>query len=145
MNRIRKVGLMAFLKGSANPKDHMPGCANYDHHYGGCLFDENCKVERGQPCRYFEKAVLPTANDIGQGISITSQYEARVHCSAGRFQSTITNERRCPDCGNPLTPRQRYCDRCSRNHRRSAARLRAANFRKSKRNALTEKSIEQMP
>ena len=59
------VGLIAFLKGNSDPKVGMPGCANYDHHYGGCLFADTCSVEEGKRCDYFERVVLPTAADVG--------------------------------------------------------------------------------
>jgi hypothetical protein len=144
LNRIRKVGLLTFLKGSSNPSDHMPGCANYDQHYGGCLFSETCKVEYGHPCRHFEKAVLPTSNGIGQGISITSQYEARVHCTAGRFSAASREDRRCPDCGNPLLPRRRYCEKCRGRRKRIATRNRAKVFRVSQRNKLTVKETDEI-
>lgn len=33
-------------------------CANYDHYYGGCLFGDECLVEQGKRCEYFERVVL---------------------------------------------------------------------------------------
>ncbi|MBL7186842.1 MAG: hypothetical protein ISS70_11005 [Phycisphaerae bacterium] len=35
--RKQSVGLIAFLKGVADPKAEMPGCANFDRHSDGCL------------------------------------------------------------------------------------------------------------
>ena len=71
----RQVSLRVFLRGTSNPKEQMPGCANYDHDHGGCLFADACQVEQGQRCGYFERAVLPTAADTGQKEHIYSLYE----------------------------------------------------------------------
>ena len=112
MKRQRSVGLIAFLKGSTDPAAGMPGCANYDHHYGGCLFGDTCKVQEGQRCGYFERAVLPMAETIGLNEAIYSQYEQQVGI-AGIGVLKRGQVRRCPDCGNEVGPRQRYCENCS--------------------------------
>ena len=127
----KKVGLIAFLKGTSNPEDGMPGCANYDHYYGGCLLWETCKVERGQRCGYFEKAVLPTAADIGLSERMYSLYEKQCSVS-GPLERSQT--RICPDCGTGLKPRQRYCDNCAKKHRRESYR-KARDNKRSKRNS----------
>ncbi|MGD2095524.1 MAG: hypothetical protein PVH77_11005 [Phycisphaerales bacterium] len=44
----------------ANLKAKLPDCANYDHHYGGCLFRDECLVQQGERCAYFEKVILET-------------------------------------------------------------------------------------
>lgn len=36
----------------------MHECANYDHYYGGCLFGDECLVQQGKRCEYFERVVL---------------------------------------------------------------------------------------
>jgi hypothetical protein len=122
----RTVGLITFLKGNTDPKARMPGCANYDHHYGGCFFrtvegipsndlleqEKNncpCSVQEGRPCHYFEEAVLPTAADIGQQEHIYSLYESHVGKMTGLQTAKI---RSCPDCGGELKPRRRLCDEC---------------------------------
>ena len=119
--RRRTVGLIAFLKGNTDPAVGMPGCANYDHHYGGCLFGDACFVEQGKRCEYFEKAVLPTAADIGLKELVYSLYERQVGI-AGIGQFDGGNIRRCPDCGAELRRRQRYCDDCKRKRRRKSYR-----------------------
>jgi hypothetical protein len=43
--------------GDTDPKSRNPGCANFDHHYGGCLFRDECLVQQGQRCRYFERVI----------------------------------------------------------------------------------------
>ena len=133
----RSVGLIAFLKGSTDPADGMPGCANYDHHHGGCLFGETCKVEDGQRCGYFERAVLPTAADVGLNDTAYRQYEAQVGMAGGGVLKR-SQIRRCPDCGDEVGPRQRYCEKCSKRRRRESYR-RARGKRRSMRN--TENAI----
>lgn len=44
-------------------KTRNPGCANFDYHYDCCLFREECLVQKGKRCEYFERAVLPTITD----------------------------------------------------------------------------------
>jgi hypothetical protein len=56
----------------------MPGCANYDYHYGGCLFADTCLIEQGKRCEYFEKKVLPTAADIGLREQVYALYRKQV-------------------------------------------------------------------
>lgn len=125
--RNRAIGLIAFLKGSTDPKVGMPGCANYDHHYSGCLYG-GCLVEAGQRCGYFEKAVLPIAGEIGQQ-KIYAAYESLT----GADPLARSQARLCPDCGASLKPRQRYCDNCSKKHRRNSYR-KARKNKRSKRN-----------
>jgi len=147
-NKIKRVGLIGFLKGSSDPKDRMPGCANYDHYYGGCLFENfkgNCAVEIGKRCGWFERAVLPTAVEIGQSLEITSQYEERTRSVVNRHKSSTESDRTCPDCGAPLPPRRRFCDKCKRRKVSNANRERQRVFRLSQRNALTPKGAHEMP
>ena len=121
MTKRRTVGLIAFLKGSADPKAEMPGCANFDHHSDGCLCGDVCLVQTGQRCLHFEESVLPTAGDIGLRESVHSQY--RKHVSLGENGELGTGPvRRCPDCGSELRPRQRYCPNCSKRRRRQSYR-----------------------
>lgn len=124
------LGLMAFLKGSSNPKDQIPGCANYDRNLGGCVSGEGCKVEQGQRCDYFEKAVLPTAGTIGQADRIYSLYQDRVGIEETLLPN-VSKSRPCPGCGVGLRPRQRYCDICSKKRRRETYRRRRKAIRKS--------------
>jgi hypothetical protein len=117
--RRRTIGLIAFLTGKTDPAAGVPGCANYDHHYGGCLFGEKCKVEKGQRCAYFEKAVLPTAAQIGLKKHIYSRYANQVGIDV-EIEALETEIKRCPDCGAELKPRQKYCDTCSKRRRRES-------------------------
>ena len=106
-------GLIAFLKGSPNPLRHMPGCANYDHYYGGCLTESVCKVEQSQRCAYFERAVLPTGD-----AEIYEKYEQ--HCG---MEGPLPRPqvRRC-ECGQILGSRQRLCEKCKDRNRKESYR-----------------------
>ena len=130
MIKQRTVGFIAFLKGSSKPSEQMPGCANYDHHYCGCLFGETCRVEQGQRCGCVEKTILPTAVDIGAGERMHFLYEKQCGLSVTLARGQM---RICPDCGTELKPRQRYCDDCSKKHRRNSYR-KARENKRSKRN-----------
>ena len=117
MAKRKTVGLIAFLKGSSNPADQMPGCANFDY----CLLDNTCKVQQGKRCSYFERAVLPTALDIGLKEHIYSLYGNHVGIESYQ-QFDKSNIRRCTDCEAELKPRQRYCDECKKRRRRKSYR-----------------------
>ena len=117
----KSIGLIAFLKGNSNPKENIPGCANYDHHNNGCLLEEVCLIQEGKRCEHFEKVVLPTAVDIGMRESIYSQYAKAVGIEIDP-QISNSNYRRCPDCGTELRPRQRYCNTCKMRRRRQTYR-----------------------
>jgi len=123
VTRIRKqsVGLIAFLKGNTDPAAGMPGCANFDHHHSGCQLAETCLVQEGKRCGYFERAVLPTAADLSLKDTVYSQYEAHVGI-AGNGLLQREQIRRCPDCGDEVGPRQRYCLKCSKTRRRQSYR-----------------------
>ena len=121
IRRKKTVGLIAFLKGSSNPIDRMSGCANFDNHYGGCLFADKCKVIEGKRCKYFEKNVLPTTEDIGLKQCVYSQYAKHVGLEKELVIANV-NIRECPDCGAELRSRRRYCDVCSNRRRRESYR-----------------------
>ncbi|MBA7644203.1 hypothetical protein ES703_51945 [subsurface metagenome] len=114
---MKTVSLSRFLRGTTDPKYGMPGCANLDHHYGGCLFARKCLVIQGKRCSYFEKSVLPTAMDLG----LSDIYEAYERLTGApplhRLQARV-----CPDCGHPLKAHHRFCEKCARNRRRAAYR-----------------------
>jgi hypothetical protein len=119
--RKRTVGLIAFLKGNTDPAAGMPGCANFDHHYGGCLLADTCKVQEGQRCGYFERTVLPMAEAICFTDVVYSAYETHVGI-AGNGLLKRGQVRRCPDCGDEVGPRQRFCLKCSKRRRRQSYR-----------------------
>ena len=49
--------------GDTNAKARMPGCANFDYYYDGCIFRDECLVQHGKRCEYFERVVLPAVAD----------------------------------------------------------------------------------
>jgi hypothetical protein len=119
----KTVGLITFLRGSSLPSDQMPGCANYDFDRDGCLFeDTGCKVEKNKRCGYFERAVLPTAKDIGLQELVNDLYAE----ATGFISKPVKNIRRC-SCGEALMPRQRSCEKCLRNRRKSTYRQKRDN------------------
>jgi hypothetical protein len=123
---MKSVGLIRFLKGTTDVKAGMPGCANYDHHHGGCLFSKKCKVEQGKRCSYFERAVLPTAADIGRRDGIYYQYESKCNVTDLLARPGF---RLCPDCGADLKLRERYCKNCSRKRRQATNRASQKKYR----------------
>lgn len=143
--RKRNVTLLAFLKGTSDLKDRMPGCANYDHRDGGCLLSNNCAVLTGKRCGYFERAVLPTSAEIGQRDHVYRLYEQAVSVIIDRYKMRrkTGDVRPCPDCGTALRPRQRYCDTCAGKRKRVASRQRQRRHygRAIDPNALTETGV----
>jgi hypothetical protein len=147
--RQRNVTLSVFLKGDRDPKERMPGCANYDRHYGGCLFEDfkgKCAVlDLHRRCGYFERAVLPTAADIGQRDHIYMLYEQAVGAviDTSKTRRKTGDVRPCPDCGGTLRPRQRYGDTCAKRRKRMAGRERRRRHysRATQCNALTEMAV----
>jgi hypothetical protein len=125
-SKMRKtIGLIPFLKGTSDPKDGTPGCANFDHHYGGCLLSEKCDVEEGKRCTYFERTVLPVAWQIGCGEDLRNQYENQTKSVVQIHGGDI---RRC-GCGEVLKSRQRFCKKCSIKRRRETYRKNKAKTR----------------
>lgn len=110
----KRIGLIAFLKGSTNLDESIPGCANYDHYKGGCLYNTVCLVQEGKRCKHFEKVVLPAAVDIGQRELLYNLYAKAVGVE---IDPQNENVRKCPDCGAELKARKRYCDACSKKRR----------------------------
>ena len=121
----KNIGLIAFLKGSSNSAEMMPGCSDYNHHYGGCAFREGCLVEQKKRCGHFEQAILPTAADIGLKERVCTLYRKQVGIE-DRFgfdtQLETKPGRNCPDCGAELLPRKRYCEKCTKKRRQDAYR-----------------------
>jgi hypothetical protein len=52
---------------------------------------------------------------------VYSQYEAQVGIAGGGLLKR-SQVRRCPDCGDEVGPRQRYCLNCSKRRRRESYR-----------------------
>jgi len=115
---MKSCGLIRFLKGDLS--QGIVGCANYDHYYGGCLFSNHCNIEIGERCSYFEKAVLPVAVELGISEKINSAYAKQVGLK--EYHTKRNNKTRYCECGAILKPRHRYCEKCSKKHRRQGQR-----------------------
>ena len=113
-----KSGLRSFVKNE---------CANFDDHFGGCFFnnDNKCSVLEGKRCGYFEQSVLGKPDykykllnyDYGK---LFEQYAA----INPRYLSKMAKvSARICVCGEPLLPRQRFCDNCKRRRRQKSYRL----------------------
>jgi len=127
MGRLKK-----FIRGSSDPKDNMPGCASY----GCCLFASPCLVEQGKRCGYFERAILPTVNGLRGGDKILNEYQD--HCRvSGILKIKMAAVRFCR-CGQPLLPRQRYCEKCKQRKRQQTYRNYRNNRQKSQAPQLTK-------
>ena len=101
-------------------------CANYDSHYGGCLFEDfggKCAVvDLGKPCRYFERAVLGPPDYPYK----TAGYDwGRLFAAYGQINPTFAGRgvtvRRC-ECGAVLSTRERVCEKCREGRRKATYR-----------------------
>lgn len=99
-------------------------CAN--HVCGECIMREKpCRLaaKKIQPCDYFETAVLPLVDIIPypyKGDELRAAKEDyRERCGV------LTRDRaarHCPECGDPLPKRKRFCEACSIRRRRATYR-----------------------
>lgn len=132
----------------------MRDCANYQTKDGSCLgILVECLCDPGKPmrakplercllagklrpCPYFEKVVLPLADQASPKSEPDLQrqrLEARKkYLEARKVEVPETlSLRTCPDCGGPLAKRQRYCSECSRKRQKQHDREYRRNKRKS--------------
>lgn len=110
------AGLKEFIRGSSDPKDNMPGCDSY----GCCLLATLCLVEQGKRCGYFERAVLPTVSGLRGGDKILNEYQNRCRVS-GVLKIKMATVRFC-QCGQPILPGRRFCDKCKQRKRQQTYR-----------------------
>ncbi|MEE9371103.1 MAG: hypothetical protein V3W45_06495 [Sedimentisphaerales bacterium] len=108
-------------------------CANWDTSSKTCigvdgeiLFHEgDCLVAQNKPCLYFEKSVFPICDPSYKYATETAQYETLLDLylkiNPNIIQTEAENIRLC-DCGLPLKPRRRVCDKCAQKRRREAYR-----------------------
>lgn len=86
-------------------------CANYMLFYNMCIFsDTSCLISEGKRCPYFERVLLPIAEQQGVSRQIKKYYDM------GDIKAT----RSCPDCGAELAYRKRYCNKCTKRRRRAS-------------------------
>jgi hypothetical protein len=85
---------------------------------------ERCCIMDGDPCQYFEYAVLPSAKDERHFKQITKLY--------GKLNPELkpiyTNH--CNDCGAEILKKKRYCKICSSRRRKSTFRTSSSKHRK---------------
>lgn len=99
------MNIKTFLKGFSDHLKGLPGCANYIN--GICINDKPCKVLGGKPCKYFERAVLPTAKERGL-FEIIDSYAGSLKSLRG------IKEKTCQKCGDAVTGRNKFCAKCKR-------------------------------
>lgn len=136
-----------FLKEPTYPKDKIDKhlgkfvkseCANWDEHYKCCSDDQPCRVLMGNPCSYFERAVLgPPAYPYRlPGYDYEKMFFAYGLISPRTTPASKLKVRTCPDCGEVLSSRRRYCRKCSRNRAKTTRRQWAAKKRKTARSTV---------
>ena len=133
-------GLKTFIKGSSDPKDMMPGCANYDRDADLCNTGVPCFVLKGGHCVYFERAVLPTVGQLKlkDGRKIVDEYQ-RAYGMKKLLKVNLAQTRYCP-CGNPVPSRMRFCNACKKKKRQKSKREYQKRFRLSVRSTVNGKS-----
>ncbi len=101
--------------------------------------DRRCKVGRGERCEYFERTVLPLADQASPADDPRLQARRAEARRAYRRKHDLDGAeepgRRCPDCGGPLPKGKRLCEACRQRRRRvsyRAARNRSSQKRPPK-------------
>lgn len=87
-------------------------CANMTD--GKHLDTKPCLLLSGKRCDYFEKAVLPAAEE-----RVLEAYKKWL--AGGEIDMRVASTRRCK-CGARLRPKRRMCDKCSKAARRKSYR-----------------------
>jgi len=103
-------------------------CANYIRHYQLCIDDKPCKVLAGKRCGYFEKVVLCSPDYKYKLPGYDYQKLFAQYADMTGAESKVVTQRRCA-CGNPLKPRQRFCERCAKIRAKAANRQRQKKHR----------------
>jgi hypothetical protein len=96
-----------------------------------------CWVTAGESCKYFKDKVLgPEDCKYPHPCFVKDPaFEARVRRQYSKIDHTVVEAevRRCPDCGAPLGPKRRYCEKCSKKRRHKTMREYHRKYRKSRR------------
>jgi len=91
-------------------------CCNYLGTFNGkpdyCPYERECVVKNGEPCKWFERAILPL------DINLLDEY-LKLY---GIIREPIKEKaNRCRDCGATLkSKRKRYCEKCARKRKRAS-------------------------
>uniref|UniRef100_A0A6H1ZGV9 Uncharacterized protein n=1 Tax=viral metagenome TaxID=1070528 RepID=A0A6H1ZGV9_9ZZZZ len=89
-----------------------------------------CLIFLGKRCTYFERVILPLADDPSPkddpGLQARRAYARSeylgLHARAKTRTHPRTPPRSCADCGTPIPPRFRLCHACRAKHQRLAYR-----------------------
>ena len=97
-------------------------CANFDVPTGECICrpGKSCLVKDGDRCRYFERAVLPVADEAPPADAPklqASRLKARDAYLAAFGQTEPAKP--CPDCGQPKPRNHSRCPECAAKRRRA--------------------------
>jgi hypothetical protein len=87
--------------------------------------DRRCKVTRGQRCNYFEKVILPLADQAPPESEPNLQRrraQARQAYLDNHNLPGAKAARKCPDCGEPLAKGKQVCPKCRKRRRRKTYR-----------------------
>lgn len=121
MARTPKMSPAALVRAECANLDPDNLCVMRFDGYGDCL------VLKGKRCAYFERCVLPLADQPSSKEDRHLQQKRQAGRTAYQTQCglrvTRQSTRRCI-CGEPLEPRKQYCRRCRQEHNRNAARER---------------------
>ena len=112
-------------------------CANYRD--DGCIArdaqENECLIAAGKRCSYFEKCLLPLADEPSPAgepkLQGSRQKAADIYAKEHHLTQLVREERLCPDCGEPLPHRRRYCNRCRRQRAKAATRGRQRKLREN--------------
>ncbi len=109
-------------------------CANYqpDGSCMGAVIEDDLTMRRGRPlpkcalgdgnrCVYFEETVAPMAGMVADSRRAVQMQEA-VRAYHAMTHQNAKPARACPDCGQPMPPRKRFCPVCSRKRRQATHR-----------------------
>ena len=106
--------------------------------------DRRCLISRGKRCGYFERVILPLADQPPPPDDVKLQARQvrarrsylRLHNLAGADEPG----RQCPDCGGALPKSRHYCEACRRRRRQGTYRAaRNRSSQKRDRKSLSEK------
>ncbi len=93
-------------------------CANWNVPDKSCTPTGGpCLISQGKPCRYFERSVFRICDPSCKFATETAQYETLLDLYLKinpNLQQTEPEKIRLCDCGIPLKPRRRVCDKCQK-------------------------------
>lgn len=94
--------------------------------------ERRCLVNRDRRCPYFERAVLPAADQQSPPDDLELQAkreEARRTYNGMHNLKGAVEQRSCPECGGPVPKHHHRCETCARKRRLRLARERVRKHR----------------